>query len=161
MQVDNPIRHAKHVFRILLLLAATIVAIILGRSAFVPDTWGQYGWYRGANVAEQRDRPVRHGGDVSCQRCHEKQAAAHDDGAHISVRCEVCHAPVAQHAVGGQKIGAMPTHRDRNLCLRCHRRLTARPKDFPQIEPQQHVEDNGGEWGEAVCFDCHDPHSPS
>ncbi|MEK7703581.1 MAG: cytochrome C [Myxococcota bacterium] len=160
MQPDSPLRHSKHVFRILLLLVVAVIAIFFGRALFVPATYGQFGAYRAANVAEQRDKPVKHGNDVSCQLCHASQFATHEQGAHARVRCEVCHAPVVLHAVDGKKTAVMPTHKFKELCLRCHRGLSARPKDFPQIQPRQHVEDNGGTWSDEVCIECHQPHSP-
>ena len=55
MQPDSPLRHSKHVFRILLLLVVAVIAIFFGRALFVPATYGQFGAYRAANVGEQRD----------------------------------------------------------------------------------------------------------
>jgi hypothetical protein len=160
MQADNPLRHAKHVFRIGVILVLLVLAIILGRAAFVPDSWGQTGWYRHDNVAQQMAKPVRHGGDNSCKGCHEEQFAAHEEGSHAPVRCEVCHGPVTIHAAANKKIAEMPRNRSKGWCLTCHRQLEARPDSFPQIQPRQHVEDNGGDWGEEVCLECHGPHAP-
>ncbi len=58
MQESNPLWHAKHVFRFASMVVLGIVVLILGRSAFVPNSWGQYGWYRGDNIAEQMALPV-------------------------------------------------------------------------------------------------------
>ena len=160
MQADNPLRHTKHIFRIVILLILGVVAIILGRSLFVPASFGQFGWFRGDNVAQQMAKPVRHGGDDSCQPCHAEQFDTHEGGQHAAVRCEGCHAPVTVHALDGKKTAAMPMLKSRELCLRCHRELDARPDDFPQIQARQHVDDNGGDWDEEVCFQCHAPHAP-
>ena len=161
MQADNPIRHMKHVFRVALLLILGLVAIFLGRTLFIPDTWGDLGGhFRAANVAEQQAKPVHHGGDASCRSCHAEQFDAHQNAEHVKVRCEVCHAPLSAHVSEGKKSAAMPMKRNRQLCLNCHRGLVARPKSFPQIQPRQHVDDNGGDWGDEVCFECHSPHEP-
>ncbi len=162
---EHPLKHTKHIFRVVLALVFAIVALLLGRGFFVPKTWAAYGWYRGANVEEQMAHPVMHGGDQSCVSCHEakdhqSKLEQHDKGKHANVRCEVCHAPVATHAKDGKRIAPMAVQKTRDLCLLCHRQLEARPKDFPQIQPQQHVEKMGGTWSETVCFDCHDPHDP-
>ena len=41
MKAESPLIHAKHVFRAAILLMAVIVTLILSRSFFVPDTWGE------------------------------------------------------------------------------------------------------------------------
>jgi hypothetical protein len=161
MEAANPLRHTKHIFRVVLLLVFVVVALTLGRTFFVPKSFGAYGPYRGDNVAEQMQKPVRHGNDESCKSCHAAEFDTHAAGKHEKVRCEVCHAPVATHAADGKKIAAMPTMHTRTLCLRCHRQLDARPTSFPQIQPQQHVEEQGGTWKDDACFDCHQPHAPS
>jgi nitrate reductase cytochrome c-type subunit len=160
MQADNPLRHAKHVFRIGVILLFLIVAIVLGRAIFVPDSWGKTGWYRHDNIAEQMAKRPQHGGNESCQGCHEEEFATHEEASHASVRCEVCHGPVAIHAEGDKKTAEMPRNRSKDWCLTCHRQLDARPESFPQIEPALHVEENGGDWGDEVCLDCHAPHAP-
>jgi hypothetical protein len=136
--------------------------MILGRSLFVPETWGEFGPYRGAAVAEHRDKPIRHGGNDSCEMCHDVEFADHRAGVHISIQCELCHGPVAAHVniEEGEVLAEMPVRRSRELCELCHRRLEARPSDFPQVDVREHVIENGGELTDDACFGCHDPHSP-
>jgi hypothetical protein len=142
------------------MLVVGIVAIILGRSLFVPETWGDHGPYRGSNVAEQMARPVQHGGNESCAACHEDQFSDLNEGGHAPLECESCHAPLATHARGEEKIADMPIRRDIELCLVCHRALDARPPGFPQIQPKQHIAENEGEFHEQACLDCHESHWP-
>jgi hypothetical protein len=160
MEPESPLRHAKHIFRVFLLLVVAVVALVLGRDFLVPPTFGQYGHYRAANVEQQRSHPVRHGGDESCKPCHAAQYDAHAAGPHAVVRCELCHAPVSVHVADGKKIAAMPIHKTADLCALCHERLEARPTSQPQIQLKQHVLEKGGEPSPEACFDCHDPHSP-
>lgn len=160
MKSDSPLWHAKHVVRAFLLLAVCVISLVLLRSLMVPDSWGQSGWYRGNNVAEQRDHPLRHGGNQACGECHEDVLEVHAGAGHASVRCEGCHAPVALHAENGAKFADMPVRRNVTLCLKCHLKLDARPGDFPQVRPREHVEAQGGEFGPEACFDCHNPHEP-
>ena len=160
MSEDRSIRHTKHIFRVALLVVASVVALVLARSLFVPESWGKFGPYRGANVAEQRDKPLRHQGNAACGECHDEQFGIHTEGSHSNVTCELCHASMANHIVDDEMIGEMPVVRDRSLCIRCHLRLDARPDFMPQIQPDQHVEEMGGEFGPEVCIECHDPHSP-
>ena len=61
--------HGKHVFRIVILVAVILVVVMLGRGLLIPKTYGLYGRYRAANVAEQMNaRPVLHGGAAACAR---------------------------------------------------------------------------------------------
>lgn len=162
MEPGSSLAHSKHVVRATLMLLVVIVALVLGRSLFVPPTWGESGWYRGASPREHRAQPVRHGGDAACEMCHSEQVEVHIDGVHHAVRCELCHAPAAVHVdlEEGEKLADMPMRRSRDLCENCHAYLAARPAGFPQIDAKRHVIDNGGELTPDACFDCHDPHSP-
>lgn len=160
MEPASPLRHAKHIFRVFLLLIVALVVLILGRDFLVPPTFGEYGHYRAANVAEQRALAPRHGGDRACLPCHREQYSTHESGVHATVRCELCHAPVAVHAKDGEKIADMPIRKTADLCILCHQRLEARPSAQAQIQPKAHVLEQGSEPGPESCFDCHDPHSP-
>ena len=161
MESDSTLRHTKHIFRVAILLFFVVVALVLGRGLFVPDSWGEYGWYRGDSVNDHRARPVRHGGDAACAPCHEEQLDLRNAGSHATVRCELCHAPVVEHVVDGEVVAEMPIAPSLELCSRCHRQLNARPADFPQVNVRQHVEEMESEFGDNVCIECHDPHSPA
>jgi hypothetical protein len=148
---------ARHVFRVIFLLLVAVVVVVIGRSFLVPPTYGAYGAYRFDNVAQQAAiRSPQHGGVASCGGCHAERLKAVADGAHRRVSCEVCHAPVAQHARGDTRVAAMRIDRSFTACARCHRRVDGRPEKFPQIELGKH---QGGVEGKD-CIECHDPHSP-
>jgi len=156
------IEHKKHVFRIFLLLGAVIVSALIARIFAVPDTFGVYGHYRAANLPEQAAREVRHGGNDSCGKCHADMKSLHDKGAHVAVPCEDCHDALAAHIKDGEKIADMPRVKSvTRLCGRCHRDLAARRDDFPKINIEKHVQDQGAEISDQVCFDCHNPHNPT
>jgi hypothetical protein len=157
---DGPLAHAKHIVRAGLLLVAGLVALLLGRSLFVPETWGEHGSYRAANVSEQMSHPVMHGGNTSCRDCHADEYEAVAGDGHATLACELCHAPLAYHVADGDKIADMPIRKSAALCISCHQRMDARPASQPQINPRQHVEDQDEEYDETVCFDCHGPHEP-
>jgi len=150
--------HARHVFRITLVLVALISAVLIGRGFLVPKSYGTFGPYRTDNVAEQmKVRPPAHAGAASCTPCHKKQAATRAAGGHKAVSCEVCHAPLLRHVADGKKTGPMPVDKSFTLCARCHRRTQGRPDKFPQVILEQHVT---SKVEGAVCLECHDPHSP-
>ena len=160
MASTSPLVHAKHVIRAALLLIVFLVALVLGRAAFVPETWGDYGPYRASSVPELMAKPVVHGGRASCSDCHPDELEMVADGGHSTLACELCHAPVTTHAANDEKIADMPVHRSQDLCLLCHRELHARPEGFPQIDPAVHLRENDGEPGPEACFDCHEAHAP-
>lgn len=163
MTSDNgdSLRHTKHVFRAALLLVALLVALVLGRSLFVPKSWGEYGWYRGDAVMDHRSHEVRHAGDAACGECHDDVLARHDEGAHRSVRCELCHTVLTAHVRDGDVVAEMPRPQSLELCSKCHRELNARPAGFPQVNPAQHLAEMEVEIDDNVCVECHDPHSPA
>ncbi|MEZ4650091.1 MAG: cytochrome C [Candidatus Eisenbacteria bacterium] len=160
MDSRSPLVHAKHVFRAGFLFLVGVVALVVLRSLLQPPTWGEFGPYRGASVADCMALPVRHGGVVACAECHDDYAGVHQAGVHAPVGCEICHAPVGLHVADGDHIADMPIRKNESTCLRCHEERTARPKSFPQIVPAEHIAEMGGEPGPESCFECHDPHSP-
>jgi hypothetical protein len=150
--------HARHVFRIVLVLVVVITAVLLGRGFMVPKSYGTFGPYRADNVAEQmKARPPAHQGAASCTPCHKEKAQAHAGGGHKAVSCEVCHGPLLRHVADGKVTGPMPIDKAYTLCARCHRRIQGRPEKFPQVILEQHVT---GKVEGSVCIDCHNPHSP-
>ncbi len=151
--------HARHVFRVLLVLLVGGAVVFLGRGFLVPKSYGMYGAYRFDNVAEQAQaRPPLHGGRAACGECHDEKLAKITKGAHRPVSCEICHGPLGIHVRDGDVLGPMPVDRSFTLCARCHRKVEGRPAAFPQIAIEQHA---GGEATSGkACLECHDPHSP-
>ncbi len=160
MEPTSALRHTKHIFRVAFLFGFVLLVLILSRGLFVPKSWGQFGWYRGDAVAEHREKPVIHQGDFACGECHEEQYDLHEAGSHITVGCEVCHEPIGTHITNGEMTAPMSIPASFELCTRCHRRLAARPADFPQVNPKKHLGEAELELTDTVCTECHDPHSP-
>ncbi len=151
--------HARHVFRVVLLLIAGLVVFSLGRTLLVPKSFGLYGPYRFDNVAEQmKIREPAFAGPAACGECHEAEFKKRAAGKHKTVSCEVCHAPKAVHVKADGTFEPMPIDRSFGLCARCHRKILGRPAKFPQVVLEQHV--NGPVDG-PICITCHDAHSPA
>ncbi len=154
--------HAKHIARAVLLLVLACVAFIMVRHFMVPQSFGKAGPYRFDSVAEHASRDLFHGSPGACAECHDEQADLASQGRHGSVPCEVCHAPLGAHVKGGEWVATMPAQRSHNLCARCHERLVARPKAFPQVVLVEHVTEQGAVMSEDVCWECHeDAHNPT
>lgn len=153
--------HAKHVIRAVLLLALSTVAFILVRHFAIPQTFGMYGHYRFDSVAEHAGSTPVYGDVQTCAECHGEETEIKAEGKHASVSCEVCHGPLGMHVQGDQKVAAMPVPQSPTFCGRCHQRLVARPKDFPQLVFRNHVVEKGQTMNADVCKECHDAHNPS
>jgi hypothetical protein len=150
--------HARHVFRIALLVVVALAVISLARGFLVPKTFGMYGPYRYSNVAEQmKARVPSYAGAAACAECHPDEAKKRAGNAHRNVNCEVCHGPLGAHVKADGSVDKPVIDRNYTLCARCHRKLTGRPAKFPQVNLEEHV--NGPAEGK-VCLQCHDPHAP-
>jgi len=120
---------------------------------FIPQSFGQYGHYRGDNVGEWIRLPATFSdGPAQCAACHTDKARFLETGVHNSLNCEGCHGPAEVHAQESPE-AKPPIPEARELCLLCHRPVVGRPGSFPQIDPNRHA-------GGSECTLCHNPHSP-
>ena len=150
--------HARHVFRIVLLVVVILAVVSLARGLLVPRTFGMYGPYRYSNVAEQMQARVpSYAGAAACADCHDDQARKRAAGRHRNVSCEICHGPLGAHVKADGSVVKPAIDRSFTLCARCHRKIPGRPAGFPQVNLEEHV--NGTPDGK-VCLQCHDPHAP-
>jgi len=124
----------------------------------VPETFGQFGFYRGAALDDAKAMPVRYAGSSACVECHGDEVALHDKDAHGSVQCETCHGPGTQHIKDNDV--KMPLANAKDDCLICHRRMDARPGSFPQVEWQEHFLFVGVSNSATACVACHSGHEP-
>ncbi len=146
-------RDSEHLLRFALLFAIVFVLFLVVRHFVVPRSFGEYGHYRGAAIAEIAARPIHFAGQSACETCHTDIAATKKAGMHAGVHCEACHGPLASHAANPASV--QPPKLDTAvLCVRCHAASAAKPKNFPQVAAAQH---SGG----LACETCHHPHSPA
>ena len=166
--------HTKHLWRAVLILLVLSLGYLLGRGFLVPATFGEYGQFRGANLAEQINvRVPNHGnGPESCAPCHAERVKEIAKTPHRVINCETCHGPLRTHVDypnieafmknPGQfkRTAPMEIHTAQELCVRCHDAQPAKPKGFPTVEVVQHLKEMDVEPGPNVCMECHDPHDP-
>ena len=130
-----------------------LIAFAILRAAVVPHSFGQYGHYRGAAIAEMAARPIAYAGHEACETCHTEVVDQKKLGRHTGLHCEVCHGPQAKHA--DDPASFTPPKLDTAvLCARCHEANSAKPKTFPQVATADH---SGG----LACDTCHQPHRPT
>jgi hypothetical protein len=145
------VRDAEHLFRLAGVFACLIVVFVVARAVFTPPGFGVYGHYRAGALLETRQRPIVFAGRVACLDCHDNIDAVKKTAKHSGLGCEACHGPLEAHVADPSTV--VPEKPDAaTLCLVCHQENLAKPKDFPQIDPQAHAGGN--------CAVCHDPHAP-
>ncbi|MBF0501301.1 MAG: hypothetical protein HQM09_14270 [Candidatus Riflebacteria bacterium] len=169
-----------YVNRILIIFFGAVVAGLVLKTAMIPESFGKYGHYRADWLSEGTQLPSIYQGKFVCQECHNEIFQTHEKDVHVSVECENCHGNGKKHvdfhkkvasasvdtsadmtASGGIKDQAkMHILKDNQTCLYCHRQLKARPKYFPQIDPDAHFELLKVKDKNTTCFSCHSPHEP-
>lgn len=141
------------VVRILLAFIIAIVALVVIRGMFVPESFGEIGHYRAAAVPQIAALPIRYAGLEACVECHDDVGETKAGSYHRGLTCEGCHEAAALHVEDpAEHRPFVPS--GRTVCLRCHGYLASRPTGFPQIIEKIH---NPME----PCVTCHDPHDPT
>ena len=148
----NLFKDAGHLLRFAFLFVVAFAVFLVVRHFVVPKSFGQYGHYRGAAIAEIAARPVHFAGHEACETCHTDILDMKKTGKHANVNCEACHGPLATHA--NDPSITPPKLDTATLCIRCHAASAAKPKGFPQVDADQH---SGG----LSCETCHKPHNPA
>jgi len=148
----NLLRDAEHLFRLAGVFAALLVVFLVARAVFTPEGFGVYGHYRAGALEEVRAREIHFAGRAACLDCHEDIAAVKKNAKHAGLGCEACHGPLQAHVADPSAV--VPQKPDaKALCLVCHMENLAKPRDFPQINPKEHADDDH-------CIRCHNPHAP-
>lgn len=141
------------VSRLILIFAVIGVAFVATRWWARPESFGQYGHYRGLALPAAVAKAPQYSAKQLCADCHDEEAALNTAGPHRKVSCQICHGAGIVHAEDPQtsnirKPEVTPT------CLRCHEERAARPARFAQVNAAEHAD------GEP-CNSCHVVHNPS
>jgi len=145
-------KDTEHLARLAVVIVIALFAFVILRAAVVPASFGQYGHYRGAAIAETAARPIAFAGHDACEACHTDVVEQKKQGRHVVIACEACHGPLAKHADDPSSV-TPPKLDTAILCARCHEANSAKPKGFPQVVTADH---SGG----IACDTCHQPHRP-
>jgi len=148
--------------RVILVFVAIVALVFFGRLIMLPDSWGEYGYYRGAYIDEEASRKMVYGTNESCKSCHEEVYELKNHSVHKRLSCELCHAPIGEHVKDGKKFANMPTIGKKDLvkqCLKCHQKIVGRPSKMPQIDYKDHLEEKGVKLTHT-CDQCHTVHAP-
>lgn len=159
---------------IIIVFSIVILFIIIGfivQKILQPTSFGEHGHYRFDAVNEIQNQEIINQNTNTCKECHETIYQLHEKDAHYNVPCIDCHGPgnlhVAYHRGGDSTINItveqarMEKEYKLEGCLFCHRKLKAKPSDFPQINKDQHFKFLNVTDAKTKCIDCHSPHEPA
>ena len=142
----------KHIQRLILVFAAILVIFLIIRKVLIPDSFGDFGHYRGLALDENKAIEAKYVGESICGDCHDDYMELKMSDLHAGISCETCHGPGWKHIdnpLPDQLI--IPSGRD--YCAHCHSLNPARPENFKQVNLKEHNPD-------ADCAECHNPHAP-
>ena len=130
-----------------------ISLFLIIRKLLIPETFGEYGHYRGASLGEIESLDAAYAGQELCLVCHEDVFDFRSEGPHKGLACESCHGPAIKHAESGGEVAPdIPSGRE--FCGRCHNKNAARSSSaIIQVNISEHNI-------ELDCIDCHKPHQP-
>ena len=143
--------------RLVLIFLIIISLFLIIRHFLVPESFGEYGHYRGLALAEIQADTLKYLGESACAGCHDNIANTKGQHEHVSLSCKTCHGPGHDH-VKSLEVGDSLIKPDipdkREFCLICHAQNAARStEEVAQVDPEDH---NAG----LVCMECHNPHDP-
>jgi hypothetical protein len=139
------------IVRLVLLTLGIVTSYLLARHLLTPPSFGEYGWYRGAALAEIAARTPVYAGRKACDECHSDILKKLAKGDHKTLSCEACHGVSQDHA-GNPDI--TPAKLTGSHCIRCHEANPSRPAWFHQITLKNH-------YTGSRCTECHLPHQPN
>lgn len=143
----------EQVKRLLILFVVLVAAFLLVRSLLIPDSFGQYGHYRGLALEENQAHEVKYLGEEACLDCHDDYGTMKSEDMHSGISCESCHGPGWKHVEDPTPENILyPSGRE--FCGLCHSKNAARPaNEVAQVVLEEHNTDN-------ECVECHNPHAP-
>ena len=128
------------------------MVFLVVRHFVVPKSFGEYGHYRGAAIAEIAARPVHFAGQQTCETCHTDSLTPE---APASTPTSTAKPATARWPSTPTIPQSQPAKLDTAvLCIRCHAASAAKPKTFPQVDADEHA-------GGVACETCHQPHNPA
>ncbi|MCI4624630.1 MAG: cytochrome c family protein [Candidatus Magnetoovum sp. WYHC-5] len=158
-----------HAWRPVAVVFGVILCMMFFRMLFKPSDFKaangdyKYQYHRVKSEDDWKSFKVKHMGTEFCAECHPDKIEIVKGSGHSTVKCENCHAMFEPSKKGHEKVDLKATKqylldigidRSRELCKRCHAKISYRPQVVKMIDPNTH---NQG----IECVNCHDVHRTS
>ena len=125
---------------------------LLVRHFLIPESFGQYGHYRGDALTEIAALEMRVASKAMCVECHGDVQEVIENDVHAALSCIICHGEGLAHTLEPSAV-KIEKLTGRALCLKCHQLNPARPVEVVfQVDPVTHNPEFEN------CSDCHHPH---
>ena len=142
----------KYIVRLILLFVIFIGLFLIARLLLVPDSFGEFGFYRGDALSEIGSLDIKYVGPELCGDCHDDIDTLKRAGSHKDISCETCHGPGYKHVEDPTPSNIIQKN-TRKFCGKCHSKNVARSKLIKQVNIKEHNID-------IHCVECHNPHKP-
>jgi hypothetical protein len=140
--------------RLTLVFAVFFLLFLTARYFLVPESFGEYGHYRGLALGENLEKTPGYAGQKACEDCHSDITELKAGNVHASLSCETCHGPGTEHINSTDSVIPMQVPRTREFCALCHAKNAARKAgNVVQVDIAVHNPDQ-------KCIECHNPHNP-
>ena len=140
------------VFRVGLALFIVIVLFAIAMQLAIPDSFGEYGRFRGDSIAENVSQDaIFASGNEACATCHSGVSQVVSSANHGQMDCQTCHGPAAAHTKNPGSVQPK-VEQPTELCIGCHAETQGR-LELATVKPELH---SGG----LDCLKCHNPHEP-
>lgn len=138
--------------RLIPMFVVFIGLFLILRHFLVPDTFGQYGHYRGDALIDNASKEMVHASKEDCFACHDDIQAVVENDSHAGLSCLICHGPGLEH-VDNPEAGNILKNSGRDFCGKCHQINAARSTDIIfQVDINTHHTEKEN------CIECHNPH---
>lgn len=143
----------KIIFRLLLSFIVFVSVFIVIQQFLIPDSFGDYGYYRANSLEDNKDRPLYYKGEEKCASCHQDIFDLKDSDLHSEISCETCHPPKISANIDCE-VNPPIIKGTIEFCGQCHAMNLGRLKrGVPQLIIKEHK-------GDQNCIECHNTHAP-
>ncbi|MFH1049713.1 MAG: hypothetical protein V1779_02145 [bacterium] len=159
-----------HIITVFSIIFVLIIIAIIIDNLLQPKSFNEHGHFRWDAVNELLSQKVINQDINTCRECHQDIYQLHQKDAHYNVPCVDCHSAgnlhvsYHRHDADSKNITKEQAKLKKEFnfegCLYCHRKLAARPTDFPQIDQKEHYKFMHVKDSNTKCIVCHSPHEP-
>ncbi len=138
--------------RLIPIFIVFIGLFLIVRHLLIPDSFGQYGHYRGDALIDNASDELVHASKEDCFDCHDDIQAILENDMHAELSCLICHGPGLAH-VDNPEPENIQKNSGREFCGRCHNLNAARSTNIIyQVDINTHHTEKEN------CIECHNPH---